>query len=109
MPEHDEIGFDRTVRRRHRAGFEALDPDPAPDVDPVRAHGVGDALAEVGVDDAERLWRSLDDRRRAPPLDVGLGHLQADVAATDDDDPAAPGLGQGEQRLGVVERSARRG
>ena len=48
--------------------------------------------------------RPLDHGRRATPLDVGLGHLQADVAAPDDDDPAAPGLGEGEQRLGVVER-----
>ena len=50
-----------------------------------------------------RLGRPLDDRRRAAPLDVGLGHLQADVAAADDDDAPAPLVGQRQQRLGVVE------
>ena len=48
--------------------------------------------------------RLLHDRRRAPALDVRLGHLQADVAAADDDDAPARLRRQRQQRLGVVER-----
>ena len=53
--EHDEVGVDRAVRRQHRPGLEALDPDPAADVDAVTRIRLGDPPAEVGVDDAERL------------------------------------------------------
>ena len=61
---------------------------------------VGHQRAHVGVERAHGLRGLLDDDGRAPPLDEGLGHLQADVAAADDHDALAA-LGQ---ILGVVEQ-----
>ena len=54
------------VGGEHGPGLEAVDVDAAADVDAVRAHRLGDPLAEVGVEDAHRLGRPLDDGRRAP-------------------------------------------
>ena len=101
--EDDEVGVDRAVAGDDGLGLEPLDRRAAPHVDAVVAQRVADAGAEVGVDDGERLLGLLDDRRRAAALDVGLGHLQPDVAAADDDDPPAAVVGQGQQGLGVGE------
>ena len=48
--------------------------------------------------------RGVDQGDVGAPHDEGLGHLEADVAAADDDDLLAPALlGVGQQRRGVVE------
>ena len=101
--EDDEIGIDRAVTGDHRPLLEPLDAGAAAHVDPVAAQGVGHASAEVGVDDRQRLRPLLDHGRRAAPLDVRLGHLQADVAAADDHDAPAAVVGQRQQGLGVGE------
>ena len=102
-PEDDEVGGDVTGRRHDGVRLEPGHLGARPHVDAAAAQGVGDAGSEVLVDHAQRLRSALDHRRRAPPLDVGLGHLEPDVAAADDDDPPAPLVGERQQHLGVGE------
>ena len=53
---------------------------------PMSAHGVGDELADVGVEGAHGGRRAVDDGDVQAAHLAGLGHLQADVAAPDDHD-----------------------
>ena len=69
------------------------------------AHGGAHQRAHLGVHGAEDLGPALDDGDGAAPAHERLGDLEPDVAATDDDDVAAPAaLGDLEQPLAVVER-----
>jgi hypothetical protein len=53
-------------------------------VDAHAAHRVGHLGAELRVERAHRLHGHVDERGAQPPADARLGHLHADVAATDD-------------------------
>ena len=102
--EDDELGLDRSVGRQHRSLARTLRRRRRSGRRCRATASPRRPAPEVDVDDAERLRPLLHHRRRAPALDVRLGHLQADVAAADDDDAPARLRGQGQQRLGVVER-----
>ncbi len=102
------------------AGFEGGHRGPAPDLDAVTDHGRAHQRRHVRVEGAHDLRGLVDDGHRRPEADVGLGHLEADVAAPHHDDvpgqaPAVPveqalGVGQGlhaEHGLAVDARHVR--
>ena len=101
-------------------GSKAVDRGPAPDLDAVTDHGRAHQRRHVRVEGAHDLRGLVDDGDRRPEADVGLGHLEADVAAPHHDDvsgqaPAVPveqalGVGQGlhaEHGLAVDARHVR--
>ncbi len=104
--QHDEVGADRPVVGEHRLRLEAGDRHPAAQVEAVVDHRRGHQRTHLRIERPHGLRGLLDDDRRAPPLDEGLGHLQADVAAADDHHALAA-IGQAlrvvEQVGGVVQ------
>ncbi len=91
QPEDHELGGKVASGGVDRTGREAGDGNTGADVDAHALHGVADQSAHVGVERAHDRRRLLDDRHRRPAAQEGLGHLQADVATSDDHDLTGAG------------------
>ena len=71
--------------------MDGLDGDVVDDLDAVAAQLLAEQLAELGVDGGHDRRGLLDQGHGQAAAGEGLGHLQADVAAPDDDGRAGPG------------------
>ena len=78
-------------------------------VDSARGQVVGDRRGHLVVERAEQVLTALHERDRESALREVVGHLDADVAAADDDGGPAGlyGRGLGHEPVEVVERAQR--
>ena len=111
QPEHDQVrGQAQAGRGVHRrdppavAGLDLGDSVGQHELHTHLAHGVRDEPADVGIEGADGCRGPVDDGDVQPAHLAGLGHLEPDVAATDDHDPLhVPAVQLGAQRGTVVE------
>ena len=68
-------------------GVDALDPSLGDDLDPVPAKLGPDPRAKVRIDGGQHARHRLNHSDAQAPSGQGLGHLHADIAAADDQDP----------------------